>query len=121
MEIDPAVVAAATRAMGLPTDLPNLRLHCADAASFLTGRRRSSEGRQQQGRQQQDEQQQDGQQQQEDQQQQQGQQPYDIMFMDAFDGEDDVPAALCTPGERSLMGCGPRLTAQAGSCLGPRG
>ena len=76
VELDPAVVAAATEAMGLPTGLPNLRLHTADAAAFL-------EQRQQQGQQHQG---------------QQEQESYDLVFMDAFDGEDAVPAALCTPG-----------------------
>jgi len=83
--------------MGLPTDLPNLRLHTADAAHFLQQRRQrqrqasgggsnSSSGGSTQGQQQQQQQQQDE------------EQAYDLVFMDAFDGQDDVPAALCTPG-----------------------
>ena len=74
VELDPAVVAAATQAMGLPTHLPSLRLHCADAAAFLREQQAGGQRQQQQ------------------------QQPYDLVFMDAFDGEDNVPAALCTPG-----------------------
>jgi hypothetical protein len=82
VELDPAVVAAATEAMGLPTCLPNLRLHTADAAAFLEQRQQAQQGQQQQ----------------QQQQQQEGEEPYDLVFMDAFDGEDAVPAALCTPG-----------------------
>ncbi|KAL4420428.1 hypothetical protein ABPG75_010084 [Micractinium tetrahymenae] len=82
VEIDPAVVAAATQAMGLPTDLPNLRLHCADAAAFLRGRRHGAGSRQ------------GGQQ----------ERPFDLVFMDAFDGADDVPAALCTPDFAAELG-----------------
>ena len=85
------MVAAATQAMGLPTGLPNLRLHCADAAAFLRERLQQQQG--QQWRQQADAPQADA---------QQGrlgsEQPYDLVCMDAFDGEDNVPAALCTPG-----------------------
>ena len=76
MELDPTVVEAATQAMGLPTSLPNLRLHCADGAAFLRERRQVQQA-------------------------QQAQQPYDVLFMDTFDGEDEVPAALCTPGGRT--------------------
>ena len=44
MELDPAVVAAATAAMGLPPPhrQPNLRLHTADAALFMRGLRRDA-------------------------------------------------------------------------------
>ena len=80
VELDPAVVAAATEAMGLPTGLPNLRLHTADAAAFLEQQQQAQQEQQRQGRR-----------------QQEGE-PYDLVFMDAFDGEDAVPAALCTPG-----------------------
>lgn len=72
------MVAAATLAMGLPTSLPNLRLHTADAAAFL------APSMQQQG---------------------QGHAPYDLVFMDCFDGGDNVPAALCNNGERCAC-CG---------------
>ncbi|EFN52903.1 hypothetical protein CHLNCDRAFT_138459 [Chlorella variabilis] len=72
VELDPAVVAAATRAMGLPAALPSLRLHTADAAAFLRERCGGHQG--------------------------QAQPPYDLVFMDAYDGSDDVPATLCTPG-----------------------
>ncbi|KAL4853379.1 Methyltransferase-like protein 13 [Chlorella vulgaris] len=47
VELDPAVVAAATSAMGL-REQPTLRLHTADAAAFLAQRRRRQQGQQQQ-------------------------------------------------------------------------
>lgn len=74
--------------MGLPTDRPNLRLHCADAAAFLRQRAAGGGGAAER---------QAGQQQ---------QQPYDLIYMDTFDGEDNVPAALRTPG---VCGQQPRM------------
>jgi len=67
VEIDPVVVEAATTHMGF-RELPNLQLHTCDAVDFL-------------------------------------QQPesgaisgtkYDLILIDAFDGEDNTPAALCS-------------------------
>lgn len=94
--------------MGLPTDRPNLRLHTADAAAFVAdfvsagaaaqrGEQQGQQGQQQQGEQQAGQQQRPGSSGAEG-----WAQPfYDLVFMDAFDGEDNIPPALCSPGEPS--------------------
>lgn len=89
------MLEAASLAMGLPTDLSNLRLHCADAAAFLRQRsaaagqgREAAEGQEQLV------------------QLEEEQRLYDLVFMDAFDGGDNVPAALCTKSEEQCMGEG---------------
>lgn len=94
VELDPAVVAAAMAAMGLPADHPRLRLHTADAAAFLRAWRRR--------RQQQDQQQQHPQPKEQQQPgagwQQPSAEPWDLIIQDTFDGQDAIPAALCTQG-----------------------
>jgi spermidine synthase len=79
IELDPAVVAAATHAMGLPGDLPALDVHTADAAAFLRERvaQLGKSGDQQA--------------------------LYDLIVMDTFDGEDNVPATLCTAGNQGEL------------------
>ena len=101
VEIDPVVVRAAVGAMGLPATLPNLRLHTADAARFVAdaaagvacppaaGAGGPSEGGGE-GR------------------------WYDLVAMDVFDGKDEVPAALRTPGARRW--CDPGGSAAAPGC-----
>ncbi|GAB4814121.1 hypothetical protein N2152v2_001167 [Parachlorella kessleri] len=81
VELDPVVLAAATQAMGLPTTLPNLRLHRADAFQFVRDFvvQQQQHGQQERGR------------------------LYDLVLLDAFDGEDNVPEALCSPGFAKLL------------------
>ena len=128
--------------MGLPADLPNLRLHCADAAAFLRQRlanggpgqqAQAQQAQQVQAQQQQQQaqqvqaqqQQQQAQQvqaQQQQQAQQEGMQPYDLIYMDTFDGDDNVPATLRTPGVLGYCGAAtPCLVAwQGGAARLPR-
>lgn len=67
VEIDPVVVEAATEAMGLPTALPNLRLHTADAVDVVRAKRAEQVA------------------------------PYDLVCIDAFNGADEVPCELYSP------------------------
>jgi hypothetical protein len=67
VEIDPAVVEAATLAMGLPARLPRMTLHTADAMDFVEAHVAA------------------------------GKERYDVVCMDAFTGDDEVPSTLCTP------------------------
>ena len=69
VEIDAAVVRAATQAMGLPVSLPNLRLHTADALHFVAAAAAAAAAAP-------------------------GAAPYDMVCLDAFDGSDAVPVAL---------------------------
>eukprot|EP00887_Chlorella_sp_A99_P005280 scaffold1.g5280.t1 len=96
VEIDPVVVEAALEAMGFPPpgSHPRLRLHTADAAAFLL-RRRGEEGGEQARR--------GGAEERGQQVQRQRAPLFDLCFMDAFDGKDAVPAALCTPEFASLV------------------
>lgn len=71
VELDPVVIAAATQSMGLPHSRHNLRLHEGNAADFVL--RLVAEV-------------------------QQGQTPpLDLVFIDAFDGNDHVPSVFCSP------------------------
>lgn len=88
VELDPAVMAAATQAMGLPTARPNLRLHTADGAAFVAdhvARQRAAAGAGADGGSAPAE----------------GAEYYDIVYVDAFDGQDRTPEALCSAGESS--------------------
>ena len=68
VELDPIVMEAAVESMGLPTDMQNLILYTEDAVGFLQRHVEES-----------------------------SMEPYDLICIDAFDGNDDVPAAVCSP------------------------
>ncbi len=72
VELDAAVLEAATREMGLPAERPNLRLHCADSAAWMAATARAVAAR--------------------------TEPPLDLVLLDAFDGDDAVPACFTQPG-----------------------
>ncbi|KAK9808659.1 hypothetical protein WJX72_001506 [[Myrmecia] bisecta] len=72
VDLDPAVVEAATSAMGLPKDRPNLRLHTEDAAAYMARAAAHVQGS--------------------------GGSYLDAVLFDAFDGADNVPASLASSG-----------------------
>ena len=72
VELDAAVLEAATREMGLPADRPNLRLHCADGAAWMAATAHAVVAR--------------------------TEPPLDLVVLDAFDGDDAVPACFTQPG-----------------------
>ena len=66
------MLEAATREMGLPAERPNLRLHCADGAAWVAATARAVVAR--------------------------TETPLDLVLLDAFDGDDAVPACFTQPG-----------------------
>lgn len=72
VELDAAVLEVATREMGLPADRANLRLHCADGAAWMAATARAVVAR--------------------------TEPPLDLVLLDAFDGDDAVPACFTQPG-----------------------
>ena len=81
VELDAAVLEAATAAMGLPAQRRNLRLHCADGAAWVAAAAAAVRAAEQP--------------------------PLDLVLLDAFDGGDAVPACFTQPGgelqERKLL------------------
>lgn len=65
VEIDPVVVEAAITAMGLPPECRRCTVHTADAVQFVQAHKAAQKP------------------------------PYDVVCIDAFDGEDSVPGVLC--------------------------
>ena len=72
VELDAAVMEAGTAAMGLPMRRRNLRLHCADGDAWVAAAAAAVRAGEQP--------------------------PLDLVLLDAFDGDDAVPACFTRPG-----------------------
>ncbi|DBA78741.1 TPA: hypothetical protein ACH3X1_008650 [Trebouxia sp. C0004] len=91
VELDPIVVTAATQCMGLPYSRSNLRLHTADAAGYILNlASQVHKGLAD---------------------------PLDIVFIDAFDGNDEVPGCFCDPGSEVLEALATALHPMHGSLI----
>ncbi|KAL0053521.1 hypothetical protein WJX82_006974 [Trebouxia sp. C0006] len=91
VELDPTVVTAATQCMGLPYSRSNLRLHTADAADYVLNlASQVHKGLAD---------------------------PLDIVFIDAFDGNDDVPNCFCDPDSEVLEALATALHPVHGSLI----
>lgn len=91
IELDPTVVTAATQCMGLPYSRSNLRLHTADAADYVLNLAyQVHKGLAD---------------------------PLDIVFIDAFDGNDDVPDCFCDPDSEVLEALATALHPMHGSLI----
>ncbi|KAL0018982.1 hypothetical protein WJX79_006878 [Trebouxia sp. C0005] len=91
VELDPTVVTAATQCMGLPYSRSNLRLHTADAADYVLNlASQVHKGLAE---------------------------PLDIVFIDAFDGNDDIPDCFCDPDSEVLEALATALHPVHGSII----
>ncbi|KAK9819395.1 hypothetical protein WJX81_003737 [Elliptochloris bilobata] len=91
VELDAAVLEAATTAMGLPECRANLHLHCADGAEWVAQAAEAVHA--------------------------QEQPPHDLVLLDAFDGDDAVPACFTQPGAPFLTSLADALHPRHGALV----
>ncbi|KAK9915588.1 hypothetical protein WJX75_001243 [Coccomyxa subellipsoidea] len=72
VDLDPAVLAAASQAMGFPLDRPGLEVHEQDGVAFIAERAAEVASG--------------------------SAAPVDLLFLDVFDGDDQIPLAFTEPG-----------------------